>query len=86
MIPTDFLELLRCPQSGQPLGLAGPDVLASLNERISRKLQAGQGEDGFAGVAVGQPFTEALLTHDQLLLYPIRDGIPILLVEAAIRL
>ncbi len=86
MIPADLLELLCCPQSGQPLGLAGQDVLAPLNERISRASETGQGVCNLAGVLVGQPLTEALLRLDQLMIYPVRDGIPVLLAEEAIRL
>ncbi len=86
MIPVDFLEMLRCPQSGQPLGLAGTDVLKLLNDRISRGSPAGQGVCNLAGMAVEQPMEEALLRGDRLLLYPIRDGIPVLLADEAIRL
>ena len=86
MIPADLLDLLRCPQSGQTLALAGADILAPLNERISRSSQAGQGVCNLAGVAVEQPITEALLRRDRLLIYPVRDGIPVLLAEEAISL
>ena len=32
MIPADLLEILRCPQTGQRLAVAGAEVLARLPE------------------------------------------------------
>ena len=83
MIPADLLDLLRCPQSGQPLALVGADVLSPLNHRIT---QAPDTVRNQAGVVVGQPLTEALLRADLALVYPIRGGIPLLLVEEGILL
>ena len=85
MIPADLLELLRCPQSGQALVVAEPAMLARLNERISRR-PPGPGVCNLAGVPVEHTLTEALLRVDRLLLYPIRDGIPVLLADEAISL
>lgn len=31
MIPTDLLEILRCPESGQKLEVAGAELLARVN-------------------------------------------------------
>lgn len=83
MIPADFLELLRCPQSGQPLAMAGEDVLTTLNHRIT---QAPGTVCNQGGAVVGQPLTEALLRADRTLVYPLRDNIPLLLVEEGILL
>ena len=77
MLPADLLEMLRCPQTGQPLALAGPEVLGPLNERLARSRR---------GPGTEPPLTAALLRLDRLLLYPIRDGIPVLLAEEAIPL
>ena len=79
MIPADLVELLRCPQSGQALTLAEPEVIARFNEQRSRASSA-------AGPMVRQPLTDALIRQDRLLLYPIRDGIPILLAEEGVPL
>ena len=35
MIPADLLELLRCPQTRQPLALAGAEMLAAVNARTA---------------------------------------------------
>jgi uncharacterized protein YbaR (Trm112 family) len=82
MIADDLLAILCCPETHQPLSPAGPEILAGVNARISAA-----GPDPLrnrGGEPVGEPVTEALVRLDRTLLYPIRDGIPILLVEEAI--
>lgn len=77
MIHADLLGLLRCPQSRQKLGVAGPEVLATVNERMAQDPR---------GPAIDPPLTEALLRLDGRVLYPVRDGIPVLLADESIRL
>jgi uncharacterized protein len=62
MLDADFLALLRCPLTMQPLRLAPPDLLARLPV----------------------PLDAALVREDGAVVYPIRDGIPVLLPEEAI--
>ncbi len=83
MILSDVLELLRCPQSGQPLGLAGAEILGPLNQRIAQDPGSVR---NVAGAPVEQPLTEALLRGDRTLIYPVRGSIPLLLIEEGILL
>lgn len=79
MLAPDLLAILRCPETRQPLVVADADALAFANARIA----AGGVRDA-DGEPVSEPLTEALATVDGRRIYPVREGIPILLVEEVI--
>jgi uncharacterized protein YbaR (Trm112 family) len=72
-----LLALLRCPETGQRLAFASPEVLARV---FSEKLR------NRAGQALDTPLEAALLREDGAALYLIRRGIPIMLIEESIPL
>lgn len=78
-IAADLLAILCCPETKQEVGLLDQTVLERLNKRISK------GELKTKG---GQPVTEqidgGLLRTDRTVAYPIRDQIPIMLIEEGI--
>ena len=81
MVEKELLELIACPETHQPLREAGPELLASLNARIAR------GEvKNRAGTKLLVPLTEGLVRADGGVLYPVLDGIPMLIVEEAVAL
>ena len=77
----DLLEILVCPETRQPVRPAGADVLSRLNERV----RAGQLRNR-GGETVTKPIEEGLLREDGRVLYPVDDGIPVMLVEQSIPL
>lgn len=79
MPAAELLDILVCPETKQPLRLADEALLSRLNSAIS----AGTLENR-AGATVRAPLDAGLLREDGEILYPIRDDIPILLLDEAI--
>jgi uncharacterized protein YbaR (Trm112 family) len=77
----ELLEILVCPETKQPVKLAGPEVL----ERLRREVEAGRLRNR-GGQPVTQPISEGLLREDGKILYPVDDGIPVMLIEESIEL
>ncbi len=81
MVPPSLLELLRCPETYQTLRLAEAPLL----ERLNTQVQAGTLKNR-GGQPVTQRLEAGLVRADGLWLYPIRQDIPVMLLEEAIAL
>lgn len=69
-----LLTILRCPVTHKELSMAGSQVLDRVNMAI------GEGRiSNRDGRVLDEALTEALLTDDGKVLYPVADGIPVLL-------
>ena len=79
MIDPNFLHLLVCPTSRQPLRPASATELESVNRAIRGGVATNRG-----GAVVSTPWVGALATADSAWLYPIQDGFPILVSSEAI--
>ena len=79
MIDPELLKILCCPETHQDLRVAEPALVEKLNQRIA----AGDLKNR-AGQPVKEKIAEALVRSDGKFLYPIRDDIPVMLVEEAI--
>jgi uncharacterized protein YbaR (Trm112 family) len=74
-----LLTILRCPVSHKGLTVLNKDKLA----RINAAIEAGNIVN-HDGVKVAKPLTEALVTDDGKRVYPVDDGIPVLLEDESI--
>ena len=75
---TELLPLLRCPETRQPLTVARAADLARVNQLIASGVQTRGGKKPAAPIDAG------LIRDDRKFLYPIRNEIPIMLIEEAI--
>jgi uncharacterized protein YbaR (Trm112 family) len=80
-VSPELLEILVCPESKQPVSPAGDDVLAKLNAEIEAGRLRNRG-----GEAVAKAISEGLIREDGKILYPVEDGIPVMLIEESIEL
>lgn len=69
-----LLSILCCPITHRQLSVAKSDLLARLNASIEQGSISNRD-----GTVLGDTLTEALVTDDGKLLYPIDSGIPVLL-------
>lgn len=81
MVDPELLEILVCPEDKTPVTLASADTLAALNARIVAGSVKTRG-----GSAVTEPVTEGLVRADGRYLYPVRDDIPVMLIDEALPL
>jgi uncharacterized protein YbaR (Trm112 family) len=78
-VDPELLKILCCPDTHQPLAEAPPALVERVNQDIAKgsiKNRAGQ--------TVTDPIAGGLLRKDEKALYPIRDDIPVLLVDEAL--
>ena len=78
-IDQELLDILVCPESKEAVAMAGAELLDRLNAAIEAGSVLNRGDE-----AVTEPVTEGLLREDGRILYPVREGIPIMLMDESI--
>ena len=80
-VDKDLLAILCCPETKQPVSLAGTDLLTKLNDAVRKGNLRNTGK---------QPVTDeldgGLVRSDLKIVYPIRENIPVMLIEEGIPL
>ncbi len=81
MVDTSLVAILACPETHQPLHVADEATVTRVNAAIAAgTLQNRDGE------SVGEAIEAGLIREDGAYLYPVRDGIPVMLIGEAIPL
>jgi len=81
MIDPDLLKIMCCPETHQPIAVAEPALIEKLNQLIA----AGQLKNR-AGQPIKEKIEGGLVREDRKFAYPIRENIPIMLIDEAIPL
>lgn len=79
MIDQDLLDILVCPENKTPVAVAEDQLVQKANELI----EAGTLKNR-AGENVTEPIDGGLVREDRAFMYPVREDIPIMLVDEAI--
>ena len=79
MIDEELLEILVCPETGEPLEEVGREIIARLNELVELGTLVDR-----SGERVSEKIEGGLLCRNGKYLYPVRENIPILLIESSI--
>ena len=78
-IDANLLEILACPETKEPVALADEALIAKINSAIEAGTLQNRG-----GENIADKIDAGLLREDKKFLYPIRDDIPIMLIDEAI--
>lgn len=81
MLDRALLDIVCCPVTRSPLELLPEHELARLNERIAAGRLKNRDD-----ALVAEPLVQALVSRSAKLVYPVRDGIPVLLEDQAMPL
>lgn len=81
MIDTELLSILCCPETHQTLGPASPECVERVNAAVSRGTLKNRG-----GQVVTEVIDGGLVRADGKVLYPVRQGIPVMLVDEGLGL
>jgi uncharacterized protein YbaR (Trm112 family) len=80
-VSPELLEILVCPETKQPVAPASQELL----ERVNQAIRAGSLRNR-GGEPVAKELEEALVREDGRVLYPVDDGIPVMLIDESIEL
>lgn len=79
MVDQELLDILVCPENKTAVKLVGQEVI----DRVNAAVKSGSLKNR-AGEKVEEPIDAGLLRADGKYLYPVREDIPIMLIDEAI--
>ncbi len=81
MIKKELLDILCCPETQQGLFLAEVRLIEKINQRVEKGHVKNR-----AGEVLTQKIEAGLIRTDKKYLYPVRNDIPVMLLDEAIPL
>ena len=81
MIDSQLLEILCCPETRQDVAVAPDSLIDNLNNQVAEGKLLNR-----AGTVVREKLDSGLLRADGKVLYPVREDIPVMLIDEAILL
>jgi uncharacterized protein len=81
MINAELLKIMCCPETHQPLTMADAGTVERLNQRIQSGELRNRGDQ-----PVNDKIDGGLIRQDGKFLYPIRNNIPVMLIDEAIQI
>lgn len=79
MISKELLDILCCPETKQDIEYVEGDIIEKINNKIKNGTVKNRNDQ-----VVKEPIDAGLLREDRKYLYPIREDIPIMLIDEAI--
>ena len=79
MISKELLDILCCPETKQDVSLVEGDVITFINLKIKEGSVKNR-----SGEVVREPIGAGLLREDRKYMYPVREDIPVMLIDEAI--
>ncbi len=76
-----LLEIMCCPETHQHLAKAGAELVDDLNERIKAGTLVDRVDE-----KITEPIDGGLIREDGKILFPIRQNIPVMLIDQSISL
>jgi len=80
-VDKDLLAILCCPETKLDVSLADDALISKLNDAVSRGVLKNKAQK-----AVTERLDGGLIRSDRKILYPIREDIPVMLIEEGIPL
>lgn len=81
MISEELLHILACPETRQDLVLADQQLIQKINALITKGVLRNRAQE-----KIVKEISGGLIRQDRKYLYPIRESIPVLLIDEAIGL
>jgi uncharacterized protein YbaR (Trm112 family) len=81
MIDEELLKILCCPETKKDLFLAEKELISKINDKIEKGELKNRGQE-----VIKEKIDSGLIREDKKYLYPIREDIPIMLIDEGIPL